>query len=147
MHKRMNKLELIRKAIPKDQQFTLHGPEKADLTVVGWGSTKGTILDALKTLQEDGRSVNFLQCRLMRPFPVEAIEKILRDAKRLVLIEENYSGQLGSVLAEHTGVRIQDRVLKFDGRPFSEDEVIAALRARFDGTAEPKTEVVMTNVR
>lgn len=147
MHKRMNKLELIRKAIPKDQQFTLHGPEKADLTVVGWGSTKGTILDALKTLKEDGRSVNFLQCRLMRPFPTEAIEKILRDAKRLVLVEENYSGQLGSVLAEHTGVRIGDRVLKFDGRPFSEDEVIAALRARFDGAAEAKTEVVMTNVR
>lgn len=147
MHKRMNKLELIRKAVPKDQQYTLHGPEKADLTVVGWGSTKGTILDALKTLQEDGRSVNFLQCRLMRPFPTEAIEQILRDAKRLVLIEENYSGQLGSVLAEHTGVRIADKVLKFDGRPFSEDEVIAALRARFDGAAEAKTEVVMTNVR
>jgi len=147
MHKRMNKLDMIRKAIPKEQQYTLHGPETADLTVVAWGSTKGTIQDAMKTLQEDGHSVNFLQCRLMRPFPAEAIEKILRDSKRLVLIEENYSGQLGSLLAEQTGVRIADRVLKFDGRPFSEDEVIAALRARFDGKAEPKTEVVMTNVR
>ncbi|MGH2378092.1 MAG: 2-oxoacid:acceptor oxidoreductase subunit alpha [Candidatus Limnocylindria bacterium] len=147
MHKRMNKLDLIRKAIPKDQQYALHGPEKADLTVVAWGSTKGTILDAMKTLQEDGRSVNFLQCRLMRPFPAEAIEKILRAAKRLVLIEENYTGQLGALLAEHTGVRIADRVLKFDGRPFSEDEVLAALRARFEGAPEAKTEVVMTNVR
>jgi 2-oxoglutarate ferredoxin oxidoreductase subunit alpha len=147
MHKRMNKLDMISKAIPKDQQYTLHGPDTADLTVVAWGSTKGTILDAMKTLKEDGHSVNFLQCRLMRPFPAQDIEKLLRAAKRLVLIEENYSGQLGAVLAEQTGVRIQDRVLKFDGRSFSEDEVIAALRARFDGKAEPKTEVVMTNVR
>ena len=147
MHKRMGKLDLISKAIPKDQQYALHGPATADLTVVAWGSTKGTILDAMKTLAEDGRSVNFLQCRLMRPFPAAAIEKVLRGAKRLVLIEENYSGQLGALLAERTGVRIEDRVLKFDGRPFSEDEVIAALRERFTGKAEPKTAVVMTNVR
>jgi len=64
-----------------------------------------------------------------------------------VLVEENYSGQLGSLIAEQTGVRIADRVLKFDGRPFSEDEMIAALRARCEGKAEAKSEVVMTHVR
>lgn len=147
MHKRMNKLGLLSKAIPKDQQYALHGSGKADLTVVAWGSTKGTILDAMKILAKEGRSIDFLQCRLMRPFPAEDIEKVLRGAKRLVLVEENYSGQLGAVLAEHTGVRIADRILKFDGRPFSEDEMVAALRSRFTGTTEPKTEVVMTHVR
>jgi len=147
MHKRMGKLELIAKAIPKDQQLALHGPAKADLTVVAWGSTKGTILDAMRILEAHARSVNFLQCRLMRPFPAADVEAILRKAKRLVLIEENYSGQLGSLIAEQTGVRIADRVLKFDGRPFSEDEMVAALRERLDGKPEPKTEVVMTHVR
>jgi 2-oxoglutarate ferredoxin oxidoreductase subunit alpha len=148
MHKRMGKLALLSKEIPKDQQFALHGPETADLTVVAWGSTKGTILDAMKVLaDEGGPSVNFLQCRLMRPFPAEDVEAILKKAKRLVLVEENYSGQLGSLLAEQTGVRIADRVLKFDGRPFSQDEIIAALRSRLDGKALPTTEVVMTHVR
>jgi 2-oxoglutarate ferredoxin oxidoreductase subunit alpha len=147
MHKRMNKLGLLAKAIPQDQQYALHGRAAAELTVVAWGSTKGTILDAMKILEKEGRSINFLQCRLMRPFPAADVERILRAAKRLVLIEENYSGQLGAVLAEQTGVRIADRVLKFDGRPFSEDEMVAALRARFTGTPEAKTEVVMTNVR
>ncbi len=146
MHKRMNKLGLLAKAIPQDQQYALHGREAAELTVVAWGSTKGTILDAMKILEKEGRSINFLQCRLMRPFPAAQVEKILRAAKRLVLVEENYSGQLGAVLAEQTGVRIADRVLKFDGRPFSEDEMVAALRARFT-SPEPKTEVVMTHVR
>ena len=147
MHKRMGKLGLIAKAIPKDQQFALHGPAEADLTVVAWGSTKGTILDAMRALSEAGKKINFLQCRLMRPFPAEDVEAILRKAKRLVLVEENYSGQLGSLIAEQTGVRIADRVLKFDGRPFSEDEMIAALRARCEGKAEAKSEVVMTHVR
>lgn len=147
MNKRMGKLDLIANAIPEDQQYTLHGPAEADLTIVAWGSTKGTVLDALKTLDADGAKVNFLQCRLMRPFPAAGVEKILRTAKRLVLIEENYSGQLGHLLAQHTGVRIADKVLKSDGRPFSEDEIIGALRARIAGKLIERTEAVMTNVR
>jgi 2-oxoglutarate ferredoxin oxidoreductase subunit alpha len=147
MEKRMGKLRLIANAVPKDQQFALHGPADADLTVVAWGSTKGTILDAMGALAEEGKKVNFLQCRLMRPFPAEDVESILRKAKRLVLVEENYSGQLGSLIAEQTGVRIADKVLKFDGRPFSQDEMVAALRSRIDGKAESTTEVVMTHVR
>ncbi len=147
MHKRMGKLALLSKAIPKDQQLALHGPEKADVTIVAWGSTKGTILDAMRILSDEGKSVNFLQCRLMRPFPAEDVERILRAAKRVVLLEENYSGQLGSLIAEQTGIRIADKVLKFDGRPFSEDEVVAALRARLDGKAKEGIDVVMTHVR
>jgi 2-oxoglutarate ferredoxin oxidoreductase subunit alpha len=147
MDKRMGKLARIAKAIPKDQQYTLHGSGDAPLTVVAWGSTKGTILDAIRILAGEGKKVDFLQCRLMRPFPAAEVERILRAAKRLVLVEENYSGQLGSLITEQTGVRIEDRVLKFDGRPFSEDEMLAALRARLDGKAEPKAEVVMTHVR
>ena len=145
MNKRMGKLGLLASAIPKDQQFTLHGSGKGELTVVAWGSTKGTILDAMKTLEADGHQIDFLQCRLMRPFPAADVEKVLRAAKRLVLVEENYSGQLGSLIAEQTGVRIQDRVLKFDGRPFSEDEMVAALRERVGG--KTGTETVMTHVR
>jgi len=145
MHKRMNKLALIAKAIPKDQQFTLHGPETADLTVVAWGSTKGSILDAIKVLEERGRKINFLQCRLMRPFPAEDVERILKAAKHSVLVEENYSGQLGSVIREQTGVLLEDRILKFDGRPFSEDELVAAFENALDAAAPQRVEVV-TNV-
>src|SRR5262249_50918231 len=89
MRKRMGKLALAAGAIPEDQQYALHGPADADLTVVAWGSTKGTILDAVSTLAAGGKKVNFLQCRLMRPFPAERIGDILRKAKRVVCIEEN----------------------------------------------------------
>ena len=145
MHKRMNKLALIAKAIPKDQQFTLHGPETADLTVVAWGSTKGTVLDAIKVLEGRGRKINFLQCRLMRPFPAEDVERILKAAKHCVLVEENYSGQLGSLIREQTGVLLEDRILKFDGRPFSEDELVAAFENALDAAGPQRVEVV-TNV-
>ncbi|HEY3217809.1 MAG TPA: 2-oxoacid:acceptor oxidoreductase subunit alpha [Candidatus Limnocylindria bacterium] len=144
MRKRMGKLALISKAIPQDMQYALHGPADADLTVVAWGSTKGTILDAVRVLAADGKKVNFLQCRLMRPFPAEAVGDILRRAKRLVCIEENYSGQLASVIAEQTGVLIKDKINKFDGRPFSEDEMIRAISNVYAGG---KAEAVVTSVR
>jgi 2-oxoglutarate ferredoxin oxidoreductase subunit alpha len=143
MNKRMNKLKLLQKAMPEEQQYFLHGPKDADLTVLAWGSTKGTILDALKVLEAQGKKINFLQCRLMRPFPAEAVGAILRSAKRIVSIEENYSGQLAQLVQEQTGVMIDQRINKFDGRPFSEDEVVNALAKVFDGA---KAEPVMTHV-
>lgn len=143
VRKRMGKLALAAKAIPEDQQYALHGPADADLTVVAWGSTKGTILDALRILEADGTKVNFLQCRLMRPFPAEAVGRILRKAKRVVAIEENYSGQLATHIAAETGFLITDRINKFDGRPFSEDEMVHAIRDALAG----KVEAVVTNVR
>src|SRR5687768_786351 len=145
MHKRMDKLPLIAKAIPEDQQFFLHGPADAELTIVGWGSTKGTILDAIKELEEQGRKINFLQCRLMRPFPALKIEAILKTSKKLALVEENYSGQLGALIREQTGVLVETRILKFDGRPFSQDELIAAFEKALTSAGASVQEVV-TNV-
>ena len=143
MRKRMGKLDLALTAIPQDQQYALHGPADAELTIVAWGSTKGTILDALKVLEGEGKKVNFLQCRLMKPFPRDAVGAILKRAKRLVSIEENYSGQLAQHIAAETGVLITDRINKFDGRPFSEDEMVRAIRDAYAG----KVEAVITNVR
>src|SRR5688572_26893224 len=145
MHKRMDKLALIAKAIPEDQQFFLHGQADADLTIVGWGSTKGTILDAIKELEEQGRKINFLQCRLMRPFPALKVEAILKTSRKLALVEENYSGQLGALIREQTGVLIETRILKFDGRPFSQDELIAAFEKALTSAGAGVQEVV-TNV-
>src|SRR4026207_702189 len=144
MHKRMGKLALAQKAIPQDQQYTLHGPVDAELTVVAWGSTKGTILDAIKVLEGQGKKINFLQCRLMKPFPAEAVGEILRKAKQIVSMEENFSGQLASLVTEHTGVIIKNRINKYDGRPFSEDEVVRALENAYVGG---KAEAVVTHVR
>ncbi len=144
MRKRMGKLDLLLERVPADQKCRLWGPADADLTVVGWGSTKGTILDAIAVLAEEGKTVNFVQVRLMKPFPVDEVSAFLAKAKRLVLVEENFSGQLGQLLREQTGVKIEDRLLKYDGRPFSEDELVRELGKVYAGG---KPEPVVTHVR
>ena len=78
--------------------------------------------------QEDGVKVNFMQVRLMRPFPADEVKAILSRAKHTVLVEENYSGQLGDILRAHTGITLNQRCVKYDGRPFSEEELVEALR-------------------
>src|SRR2546427_12510685 len=78
MRKRMVKLETAAREIPASSKFTLHGPRQADLTLVGWGATKGAILDAMGELETDGRTDNFLQISSLRTLPAAAVSGILR---------------------------------------------------------------------
>jgi 2-oxoglutarate ferredoxin oxidoreductase subunit alpha len=142
MRKRMGKLETAAREIAATTKFTLHGARQADVTLVGWGATKGAILDAMEELQEDGRSINFLQLRLMRPFPADAVQAILRNARETVLIENNYTAQLGELIAQETGVILDHQVLKYDGRPFSRNEIVEGVRAAL---SERKKEVMVSH--
>jgi 2-oxoglutarate ferredoxin oxidoreductase subunit alpha len=108
--------------------FTLHGDPCAPLTVVGWGSTKGVIFEALGRLAAEGVKANFLQVLFMEPFPSEGVRRTLEAAKRILLVENNATGQLGAWIARKTGLWIEDRLLKFDGRMFLADELAESIR-------------------
>jgi 2-oxoglutarate ferredoxin oxidoreductase subunit alpha len=137
MRKRMEKLDTAAHEIPREFKWKLHGPQSADVTLVGWGSTKGAILDAIAELEAEGKRMNFLQLRLMRPFPAEEVGGILSSARRTVLVEANYTAQLGALIREQTGVEMQHRILKYDGRPFSRNEVVEGVtRALKEGERE-----------
>jgi 2-oxoglutarate ferredoxin oxidoreductase subunit alpha len=128
MDKRMGKLALAGREIPRDRKLRLYGPTNADVTVVGWGSTKGSILDALNELDgKDGLRWNYLQVRLLRPFPTEEVAEILGGAKRTILVENNYTCQLANLIREATGISFDHEVPKYDGRPFSQEELVEAL--------------------
>ncbi|MBM2810758.1 MAG: 2:oxoacid-ferredoxin oxidoreductase, fused alpha and gamma subunit [Chloroflexi bacterium] len=129
MEKRMGKLDLAASEIPGGRKISVYGPADADVTLVGWGSVKGSVLDAIELLaEEDGVRASFVQIRLLKPFPVEEVTAALSNAKRLILVENNYTGQLGGLVREMTGIHIPQKVLKYDGRPFSEEELVEGLR-------------------
>ncbi len=124
MHaKRMKKLETAASEIPENEQIRFFGSEKADLTIVSWGSVKGAILDAMPKLEAAGIKVNFLQVHLLWPFPKKAVSRILKNAKTVVGVEMNYSGQLCELIRRETGIEIKHRILKWNGRPISETEI------------------------
>ncbi len=102
---------------------TLYGPKDADVTIVSWGSNKGAIIDALTYYP----NVNYLHLTWINPFPSEAVKEVLNSAKYVLNIEQNYSGQMAGWIAEQTGIRILDNLLKYDGRPIYPEEVMAKL--------------------
>jgi len=143
MDKRMGKLVLAAQEIPLEEKVHFFGPKDAPITIVSWGSTKGAILDAMDSLQEEGISVNFLQVRLISPFPTEYVKEVLFRAKKVINIEMNYTGQLGGVIREMTCFPVEQYVVKYNGRPMSQEEIHDSVKEIAEGTA-PKR-VVLTN--
>ncbi|MDR3590132.1 MAG: 2-oxoacid:acceptor oxidoreductase subunit alpha [Negativicutes bacterium] len=106
----------------------LHGPASADLTVVGWGSTKGAVLEALALAAAEGLAVNFLQVRYISPFPADSVEAVLSKARRTLLVEGNKTGQLGLLIRANTGYKADHSYLKYDSRPFVPSAILARIK-------------------
>src|SRR5256886_2017969 len=128
MKKRMNKIQLAGQVIPNSKKATLYGPTSAPITLVGWGSTKGAILDGMEDLRTDGIETNFLQVRYVNPFPTDFVQKVLSSSRLTVAVENNYSGQMAGLIRERTGIAVNSKVVKFDGRPFSQNEVYEGVK-------------------
>ncbi|AEG34345.1 2-oxoacid:acceptor oxidoreductase, alpha subunit [Thermus thermophilus SG0.5JP17-16] len=126
MEKRMQKLQTAREEIPKEDQYTLY--RDGEVLVLGFGSVKGTLLEALDHLE----GVGYLHLRLLWPFP--EITHLL-EGKRLVTVEHNYSGQLADLVQQETLKRVHHRVVKYNGRPITLDEAVGALKAIQEGQA------------
>ena len=132
MHdKRFRKLEQVKKEIINQP---IIGNGYSDITIISWGSTKGPILDAMRMLEEDGVIANFLQIIYMSPFPVEQVTEVLKDAKGSVIIENNKTSQLGGLIKEHTGLDIEHKLLKYDGRPFSPEQIYESIKKMVEET-------------
>jgi len=129
MEKRMRKLETARKEIPLEDQYTLY--RDGEVLVLGFGTVKGTMLEALDHLQ----GVGYLHLRLLWPFP--EIGHLL-EGKRLVTVEHNFSGQLADLVQQETLKKVHHRVVKYNGRPITLDEAVEALKTIKRGQAPAK---------
>ena len=106
------------------RSIKLHGPAKAEVTIVGWGGSKGAVVEALERAKDKNLSVNFLQLIYLSPFPAEEVAKILHGADRLLLVEGNATGQLGKLIRQETGVFIENKYLKYDSLPFNSLDIL-----------------------
>ncbi len=130
MQKRMRKLET---ALNEMNPPELWGPEKADLTIVSWGSTQAAVRDALDFLEADGIRANSLEFCDLWPLRVEEAQKALEDASETLIVEGNYTGQFHRLLRAETGIRVAHELLKYDGEPFYPGEIVQKVREVLDG--------------
>ena len=140
MHdKRFRKLDTAKLELAEPE---IIGDSNADVTIIGWGSTKGPILDAIKLLKEKGINMNYLQIKYLVPLHIEKITEIMEEAKLTVCIEGNKTGQLAGIIKEQNGLDVHYKILKYDGRPFSPEDIANTVESIVQDKAE---KIIVTN--
>jgi len=103
----------------------LYGDPNAELTLVGWGSVKNPILEAIVNRSDElKQSVNCLHFTHLWPMDDKKVSTSLAKCKNMALVENNSHAQFGQLLRMVTGYDIAKRLLKYDGRPFYPDEIV-----------------------
>ncbi|HTY82552.1 MAG TPA: 2-oxoacid:acceptor oxidoreductase subunit alpha [Dehalococcoidales bacterium] len=123
--KRLRKIAGLRGDMALPEMRAAHGSE---LTLIGWGSTFGAIEEAASMLAQEDRPVNTIHFSEVWPFPNDGISAAMRKSRRNVTIEGNATGQMAKLIRRETGIKIDATISKFDGRPFSPQEIVTRLK-------------------
>ncbi len=124
--KRHRKMATVLEHLPPPE---LLGAADAEVTLVGWGSTWGVLTEAAERLNRDGISANHLQIKFLVPFHVAEVSAILGRSRRVVVVENNQSGQFARHLRAETGIAAHGHIRKYDGEPFEPKHIVAGVKA------------------
>jgi 2-oxoglutarate ferredoxin oxidoreductase subunit alpha len=143
MRMRSRKMAALKKTLKPPK---VYGDEEGDLLVVGWGSTRGAIEEAVDQIREDGHRVSSLHIRFLAPLE-PGLKEIFSRFRRVVTVEINYSdevsdplidedsrryAQLAWLLRAHTLVDV-DCWSRVPGQPLPPHLIEDAIRARLEG--------------
>ena len=131
--KRMRKMDGVLPLLPPP---AIQGAADARVTLVGWGSTEGVIHEAMQQLADAGIAANNLQIRWLVPLHVEAILALLRTGGKVIIVENNYSGQFARYLRAETGIVADGHIRKYDGEPFMPHHIVDGVTAILAGSTK-----------
>jgi 2-oxoglutarate ferredoxin oxidoreductase subunit alpha len=115
--------KLLRKQAALEQEMTRYetvyraGSPSAEDALVCWGSNKGVCQEVAEHL-----SLRMVQPVVLWPFPVDSCRKALNGSKRVIMVENNATGQLAAMMKQY-GFTIHVQIHKYDGRPFTIEEL------------------------
>jgi 2-oxoglutarate ferredoxin oxidoreductase subunit alpha len=116
-NKRMRKLQTLKDNLPEPEYYGSKNPETV---FVGYGSAGNTVRDIL----EQHSNVGYLHYQYIYPLKYEKILQMYEDGARIVLVENNQTGEFGKLIKQESGFEIKDRLLKYDGRPFFIEDIL-----------------------
>ena len=121
VHKRMKKLEKLKQELLEPDFL---GDDDFETLLVGWGSTYGSIAEAVEKLNAGGGKYAALVFGDVYPLPEKLIREKSEQAKKIINVEQNATGQLAGIIREYTGIAFDSSVLKYDGRQITANEII-----------------------
>jgi 2-oxoglutarate ferredoxin oxidoreductase subunit alpha len=122
--KRLAKLSgLLERVIPP----RFNGPDKPELLLVCWGSSKGAVAEAAEMLTAQGKKV--ATCHFSQVWPLRPGQFLPRfeDASKVVMAEMNATGQLARLIRRETGFKMDQLITRYDGRPFTPEYIVNRL--------------------
>ncbi len=124
VNKRLKKKESIIKYLKNKETVKVYGNKNSDTVLIAWGSTIGVVREISEEL-----NLKAIQPLFLEPFPTNKINEQIKNAKKVICIEVNATGQLASLL-KNNGIDVDKVILKFDGRPITLNELKNKLKAK-----------------
>ena len=115
--KRLRKLETMKKAVEKLPAVKVYGNQNSNIALVAWGITKGAAKEIAENL-----GIKLIQPIIIEPFPQKQMREVLKGVEKLFSIELNTTGQMAKVLNSQ-GIKVDGKILKYNGRPFFVKEI------------------------
>ena len=128
--KRSRKMESVTKDFAP---LKLEGAADADTTIVTYGSTWGVASEAVERLNKEGVKVNLLSIKYLIPFQEKEVLALLKDKKKIIVVEMNKAGQFARHLRAETGITAHANIRKYDGEPFEPKHVVEAVKEVLKG--------------
>ena len=114
---RLEKADKMAEECEQFEMFKVYGKKDSKNIVLFWGSTKGAVLDAIDNLDAKAIQIVYLE-------PVsKRLGEELKNADKIIIVENNSTSPLSRVIAEKTGIIVKDKILRYDGMPFFSDEL------------------------
>ncbi|PKM50342.1 MAG: 2-oxoacid:acceptor oxidoreductase subunit alpha [Firmicutes bacterium HGW-Firmicutes-7] len=120
--KRLMKRELL---LEEYSDAELIGPSDYRYLIVGWGSTYGVLKEFVET--NENNDVAFLYVKQVFPLH-KNLTTYFDQAQKVIAIENNATGQFANLLKLELDIKVDDKILKYNGEPFSIEEVEKRLK-------------------
>jgi 2-oxoglutarate ferredoxin oxidoreductase subunit alpha len=127
MRKRARKLQSALEYIEKHAMWEYIGDPKAEIGIIGWGSTIGPVREAIKSCADDGMAVQAFYPKTLMPLPEKQLEHFLEHKRTVIVPEMNFSGQLAEMLQARF-LRPFVKLNSYGGVPFETREIVGAIR-------------------
>ncbi|UCH22754.1 MAG: 2-oxoacid:acceptor oxidoreductase subunit alpha [Deltaproteobacteria bacterium] len=125
VRKRMQKLKGLRREIGPPE---IYPSGEAELVLLGWGSTHGVIKEAVNKLNQNGIVAQMVHYSELFPFNPDHIAIAALTKAKIIAVENNYLGQFAEFFSKSTGLSVDQKILKYDGRPFTSHEIVEQVK-------------------
>lgn len=115
--KRLAKERYLAQELEGFETVKVYGNKDSATALLCWGSNKGVCVEVAQSL-----GLKVIQPIVLSPFPVKQFQAAVSGVKKLISVENNATGQLVRLLKVY-GFNVDSKIFKYDGRPFTLDEL------------------------